>query len=158
GDQLEVGRDFVGRGAPEELVPLAQLDLHHFGQLRALLQHAEVHSDQLSDLDHRIKLAGQLAALMRHEPGHLLAEERHQDLFLRLEVEVNRPAGDPGLARDVRDPRVVVAGPREHADGRVDDLLWLFGISHIERASPGSRAWVNRRSFYGWRRNAVNAG
>src|SRR4029453_4665230 len=148
-DQLEVGRDLVGRGAPEELVPLPKLHLHHLGQLRVLLQHAEVHADELSDLDHRIGLAGHLAPLVRHEPGHLLPEERDQDLFLGLEVEVDRPARDPGLARDVGDARVVVAGPREDADGGVDDLLWLVGISHVERASPGSGGWVNHRSFYG---------
>src|SRR5262245_29068067 len=43
GDQVEVRRDLVRRGTAEELVALAQLHLHHLGQLRILLQHAEVH-------------------------------------------------------------------------------------------------------------------
>ena len=38
-DQGEVGGDLLGRGAAEELLPLPQLDLHHLGQLRVLLQH-----------------------------------------------------------------------------------------------------------------------
>src|SRR5580765_8094152 len=138
-DQLEVGRHLVGRGAAEELVALPQLHLHHLGQLRILLQHPEVHTDQPADPDHRIGLAGHLAPLMRDEARHLLPEERDQDLFLGLEVEIDGSARDPGLARDVRHARVVVAGPREVADGGVDDLLWLFGISHVERASPNQR-------------------
>src|SRR3989442_409628 len=66
----------------------------------------------------------------RHRVGHLLAEERDEDLVLGLEVEVDRAAGDPRLTGDVGDARVVVAGAREHADGRVDDLLRLARITH----------------------------
>src|SRR5206468_11879954 len=64
------------------------------------------------------------------EARHLLAEEGDEDLVLRLEVEVDGAAGDPRLARDVRHARVVEAVAREHAHGRVDDLLGLVGIAH----------------------------
>src|SRR3972149_2305934 len=70
---------------------------------------------------------GDRVAHQRHPLGHLLAEERDEDLVLRLEVEVDRAGGDPGLARDVRHARVVVAVAREHADRGVDDLLRLVG-------------------------------
>ncbi len=69
GDQVEVGRHLVGGGAPEELLPLPQLDLHHLGQLRIPLQHAEVQRHQAPDLGHRVRLASQLAARQGHPPG-----------------------------------------------------------------------------------------
>src|SRR5438445_403209 len=75
-------------------------------------------------------LGGDLLAQDADEARHLLAEEGDEDLVLRLEVEVDGAAGDPRLARDVRHARVVEAVAREHAHGRVDDLLGLVGIAH----------------------------
>src|SRR6185369_2349317 len=135
GDQLEVGRHLVGGGAAEELVALPQLDLHDLRQRRALLEHGEVHTDQPADLRHRVRLAGDLPAQVGHEGRHLVAEERDEDLLLGLEVEVDRATRDAGLARDVRHARVVVAIAREDADGGLDDLLGLVGISHSRAAS-----------------------
>ena len=74
------------------------------------------------------------------ELRHLLAEERDEDVFLGLEVEIDGAGGDPRLARDVRDPRVVVALAGEDPNGGLDDLLGLVGIAHGRR--------LNRRSFY----------
>src|SRR5262245_17919333 len=145
GDQVEVGRDLVRRGTAEELVALAKLHLHHLGELRILFQHPEVHAHQPADLDHRIRLAGDLPALLGNEAGHLLAKERDQDLFLGLEIEVDRSTRAPGLARDVGHSGVVVAGPREDADGGVDDLLRLLGITHVRAGLSGRRVLSESR-------------
>src|SRR5207245_153880 len=105
-DHVEIGGDFVGGGAAEELLPLAELD-------------------HLANLRERIVLRGDLFPDERHPLGHLLAEERDEDVVLGLEVEVDRAARDSCLARDVRDARVVVAVAREDADRGVDDRLRL---------------------------------
>src|SRR3990172_399597 len=130
GDHVEVRGDLLRGGAAEELVALAQLDLEDLGEGGGLLAHLEVERHDPPDLLERVRLAGDRVAHQRHPLGHLLAEERDEDLVLRLEVEVDRAGGDPGLARDVRLARVVVAVAREHADRGVDDLLRLVGVAH----------------------------
>src|SRR5215468_8778164 len=130
GDHAEVSRDLMGGGAAEELLPLAQLDLEHLGQLRVLLEDTEVERHDLSYLRQRIALGGNLAAHRRDPLGHLLAKQGNEDLVLGLEVEVDRAARDPRLAGNVRDARVVVAVSREDANRGVDDLLRLVGIAH----------------------------
>jgi hypothetical protein len=120
----------VGRRPAEELLPLAQLDLHHFRELGVVLEHLEVQRHDLPDLRQRIALGGDLAADRRHPLRHPLPEEGDEDLVLGLEVEVDRAAGDARLARDVGDARVVVAVTREDANRGVDDLLGLVGIAH----------------------------
>src|SRR5712691_11542985 len=129
-DHVEVGGDFVGGGAAEELLPLAELDLDDLGEVGALLDHPEVERDDLADLRERIVLRGDLLPGERHPLGHLLAEERDEDVVLGLEVEIDRAARDSCLARDVRDARVVVAVAREDADRGVDDRLRLVRIAH----------------------------
>src|SRR5574341_57672 len=129
-DDVEVGGDLVGGGAAEELLPLAQLDLHDLGQVGVVLDHLEVERDDLPDLGDRIPFAGDRLPHERHPLGHLLAEQRDEDLVLRLEVEVDGAARDARLARDVRDARVVIAVAREHADRGGDDLVRLVGITH----------------------------
>src|SRR5882724_7114740 len=114
-DEVEVRRDLVGGGAAEELLGLQRL---------------EVQAHEPAELGRWIGLAGNLLAQGADEARHLLAEERDEDLVLRLEVEVDGAAGDACLARDVRHARVVEAVAREHAYGRVDDLLGLVGIAH----------------------------
>src|SRR5262249_55191334 len=75
-----------------------------------------------------------------HELGHLVPEQRDQDVVLGLEVQVDGAGGDARLARDVGHARVVIALPREDADGGLDDVLGLVWITHT--------GWLNRRSFY----------
>src|SRR5215510_5718490 len=129
-DEVEVRGDFVCGGAAEEFLPLPQLELHHLRELRPGLQRLEVQANQAAELGGRVRLSGNLLAQRAHEARHLLAEQRDQDLVLGLEVEIDGAAGDARLARDVRDTRVVEAVAREHAHGRVDDLLGLVGIAH----------------------------
>src|SRR4029077_6767245 len=129
-DHAEVGRDLVRRRAAEELLALPQLDLEDFGELGVVFEHPEVEGHDLPDLRQWVALGGDLPAYGRHPLRHLLAEQRDEDFVLGLEVQVDRAAGDAGLAGDVRDARVVVAVPREHADRGVDDLLRLVGITH----------------------------
>jgi len=129
-DQLEIRRHLVGGGAAEELVALSQLDLHHLGQRRVLLEDREVQEHEAPQAGLGLRHLGDLAPEVGDERRHLLAEERDEDLLLGLEVEVDRAAGDAGLARDVGHARAVVAVAREDADGGLDDLLGLLGISH----------------------------
>src|SRR5213593_3302922 len=129
-DQVEVRGDLVGGGAAEELLALAQLDLHHLRHVGSCLQRLEVQAHQPAQLGRRVRLSGDVFAQPAHEFCHLLPEQRDEDLVLGLEVEVDGAAGDAGLARDVGDARVVEAAAREHAHGRVDDLLGLVGIAH----------------------------
>src|SRR5437867_12580338 len=129
-DHAEVGGHLV-RGRPaEELLPLAQLDLHDLGELRVLLEHSEMKGHDLPDLRQRVALGRDLPSHRRHPFRHLLAEQGDENLVLGLEIEVDRAARDPRLAGDVRDPRVVVAVAREDADRGVDDLLRLVGVTH----------------------------
>src|SRR2546429_844453 len=129
-DHAEVGRNFVRRGAPEELLPLSQLDLENLGELGVLLQDPEVEGHDLPNLRQGIALGGDFPPYRRDPLRHLLAEERDEDLVLGLEVEIDRAARDAGLAGDVRNARVVVAVPREDANRGVDDLLGLVGVAH----------------------------
>src|SRR5262249_33021163 len=112
-DQLEVGGHLVGGRAAEELVALTQLDLHDLGEGGIAVEHAEGQGHQPSDLRDGVGLTGDLASCERDPLGHLVAEQRDEDLVLRLEVKIDGAAGDAGLARDVRHARVEVAGPRE---------------------------------------------
>ena len=57
-DQGEVRRDLLARGAAEELLALAQLDLHDLGELGILLEHPEVQLDEPAHLGHRVGLVG----------------------------------------------------------------------------------------------------
>src|SRR2546421_2252533 len=129
-DEVEVGGDLVRRGATEELLALPQLDLDDLGHVGMGLQRLEVQAHEPPQLGGRLGLARDLLAQRAHEARHLLAEEGDEDLVLRLEVEVDGAAGDARLARDVGHPRVVESIAREHAHGRVDDLLGLVGIAH----------------------------
>src|SRR5262249_41760553 len=82
------------------------------------------------ELLHRVRLLGDGLPRGRHELRHLLAEDRDEDVFFRLEVEVDRARGDPGCARNVRHARVPVAFPGEDPNRGVDDLLGFLGIAH----------------------------
>src|SRR5262245_30418133 len=147
-DEGEVRGDLLGRRAAEELLALAELDLDHLGQLGVPLEDLEMKAHEPADLGDGIRLRRDGAPERRDELRHLLAEEGDEDVLLRLEVQIDRPRGDPRLARDVRHPRVEVALPGEHPDGGVDDLLGLFGIAHDSR--------LNRRSFYEGRSGVSN--
>src|SRR5262245_21499949 len=138
-DEIEVRRDFVRGRAAEELVTLAQLDLHHFGQIGITLEDGEVERDQPADLRFGPAFRRDLAAHEGHPLRHLFPEERDEDLVLGAEVEVDRAARNPGFSGDVGHARVVIPVASEHADGRVDDLLRLGRIAH----------WIelNRRSL-----------
>src|SRR6059058_3302767 len=57
-DHVEIGGDFVGGGAAEELVPLAKLDLNDLGEVGVLLNDPEVEGDDLADLRKRVALGG----------------------------------------------------------------------------------------------------
>src|SRR5262249_42614204 len=129
-DEVEVRRDLVRGGAAEEFLPLPQLELHDLRELGPGLQRLEVQAHQAAELGGRVRFSGNLLAERAHEPRHRLAEQRDQDLVLGLEVEIDGAARDARLARDVGDTRVVEAVAREHAHGRVDDLLGLVGIAH----------------------------
>src|SRR5215470_2072202 len=129
-DQIEVRRDLVRAGATEELLSLTQFELHHLREVGPGLQRLEVQAHQPTQLGGRVRLPGDLFAQRAHKARHLLAKQRHEDLVLGLEVQIDRAAGDACLARDVGDARVVEAVAREHAHGCVDDLLGLVGIAH----------------------------
>src|SRR5260370_4779884 len=140
-DHVEVRRDLAGGRAAEELLALAELHLDDLGQLGGRLDDVEVEPDDLPDLRDGILLPRDLLSYQGDPLGHLLAEERDEDVVLGLEIEVDGAARDPRLAGDVGDARVVVAVAREHADRGVDDLLWLVRFTH--------RGGLNRGSFYG---------
>src|SRR5215467_13422151 len=129
-EHVVVGRHLVRGRAPEEFLPLSQLDLEHLRELGVVLEDPEVQRDDLAHLREGIALGGDFSPDRRHPLGHLLPEERDEDLVLGFEVEIDRAAGDAGLARDVGDARVVVAVSREDANRGVDDLLGLVRVAH----------------------------
>src|SRR5688572_1029587 len=130
GDEGEVGRDLVRRGPPEELLSLPLLHLDHLGQLRVFLQHLEVETDEPGELRHRVRLVGDRLAQAPHELGHLVAEERDEDVVLGAEVEIDGPRSNAGFPGDVGDARVVIALAGEDPNGRLDNLLGLLRIAH----------------------------
>ena len=69
--------------------------------------------------------AGSSASLDRakalEELAEVLPEHRLEHLVLGGEVVVEEAVRDPRLARDVPDPRAVVAAACEHAHGRVEN-------------------------------------
>src|SRR2546425_11750810 len=83
---VEIGGDFVGGGAAEELLPPAELDLGDLGEGGALLDHPEVERDDLADLREGIVLRGDLLPDERDPLSHLLAEERDEDEIGRAHV------------------------------------------------------------------------
>src|SRR6266849_5872655 len=129
-DQREVRGDLLARGPAEELLALAQLDLYHLGEVRVPLEHLEMKPDEPPHLGHCVGLVGDRAPQGRDEGRHLLPEERDEDVFLGLEVEIDGPGRDPGLARDVRHPRAEVALAGEDPNRGLDDLLGLVWIAH----------------------------
>ncbi len=133
GDQGEIRGDLLVGRAAEELLALPQLHLHHLGQLWVVLQDPEMEPDEPPQLGDGVALLGNGLAHRLHEPRHLLPEERDQDLFLGVEVQVDGARGDPRLARDVGDARVEISLSGEDPKGGLDDLLWLLGIAHDER-------------------------
>src|SRR5215472_11364651 len=130
GDEGEVGADLLARGTPEELLSLAELHLQHLGKVGILLQQAEVQPNEAAHLARRIGLVGDGLAHDVDKVGHLLAEEADQDVVLRLEIEIDRPRGDPRFSRDVGHAGVVVPLAGEYPHGGFDDLLRLVGIAH----------------------------
>src|SRR5712692_7496748 len=138
-DQGEVGRDFLARGPAEEFLSLPQLDLDDLGQLGVALEQIEVQVDEPAHLGHRVRLIRHGLPELGHELRHLLAEQRGEDIFLRLEVEIDGAGGDSRLTRDVGDAGVEIALPGEDPDRGFDDLLGLVGIAHGRT--------MNRRSF-----------
>src|SRR5262245_21927887 len=132
GDQREVRRDLLRRGAAEELLTLAELDLQDLGQLGIVLEHLEVQAHEAAQLGDRVGLVRDRLAQRADEVGHLVAEERDEDVVLGLEVQIDGAGGHPRLPRDVRHARVVVALAREDADGGFDDLVGLLRIAHGE--------------------------
>src|SRR6266545_2678272 len=138
-DQGEVRPDLLARRAAEEFLALPQLDLDDLGQLGISLQEVEMQVDESAHLGHGIRLIRHGLPELRHELRHLLAEQRGEDVFLRLEIEVDGAGGDSRLTRDVGDARVEIALPGEDPDRGFDDLLGLVGIAHGRT--------MNRRSF-----------
>src|SRR5262245_32411421 len=129
-DEIEIRRDLVRGGAAKELLSLPQLELHHLRQVRPGFQRLEVQSHQPAQLRGRVRLSGDLLAQRAHEGRHFFAKQRDENLVLRLEVEIDRSAGNARLTRDVGDARVVEAVAREYAHGGVDDLLGLVRVAH----------------------------
>ena len=77
-----------------------------------------------------VGLAGDGLSQRADELGHLVAEERDQDVVLGLEVEIDGARGDARLAGDVGHARVVVALAGEDPHGGLDDLLRLVWVTH----------------------------
>src|SRR5215210_4180621 len=71
-----------------------------------------------------------------------VAEDRLEQLFLRLEVVVDEAVGDTGLLGDVSDPRRVEATAREDLDGRFENLAPTVGLAF--RARGHLRATLNK--------------
>src|SRR5215510_7681156 len=137
-DQREVRGDLLASGPPEELLSLAQLELDDLGQVGVVLEDLEVQSHESPQLRHGVALLGDGSPQRAHEAGHLLAEQRDENLLLRVEVEIDRAGRDARLARDVGHARVEVALPGEHLDRGFDDLLRLIGIAHDRPLNRGS--------------------
>src|SRR5213078_1394184 len=75
------------------------------------------------------------------EPGLVqLAYDRAKDVFLALEVAVDRAGGNPRLARDLGDAGAPVAEGREAPFGRGEDALARCGSSLGDR-----RLWHSER-------------
>ena len=87
-----------------------------------------------------------------------LDEELVEDLVLGVEVVVDEPVGDLGLARDVGDAAVVEALPGEDADRGVEDLTAAIHrrcLGHQAAASTGSGQRYGGGTAVGERRQGL---
>src|SRR5438094_744691 len=74
----------------------------------------------------------------RHEPAHqALAHDGAEDLLLVLEVAVERPRGDPGVAGDLRDAGAAVAEGGEALLGGCQDAGPGGGVARLGRSLHG---------------------
>lgn len=74
----------------------------------------------------------------------LLVDECREELFLILEIDIERPLRDPGLARNVADAGRVKSEGREDASRAIEDLAALFWI--FARAKPPPRGGLGKLS------------
>src|SRR3990172_5771410 len=129
------GAHALGRGAVR--VGIQHDEPDQVAIRRARLEHlGHAHADSLFERRDRWHV--------RQRPADELIQlfvQGREDIFLRREVEVDRPQGDAGFLRDVRDGRPAKALPREHMARRRKDLL----------ATRGPCALTACLSFGDWR-------
>jgi hypothetical protein len=133
---VEVVGHFLLREEAHELEAVAQLDLRDDGQRAVAAERIEVvfHRDPQPLLG-TIDVGQQLFERVQVVP-RVLAEDRDQQVFLAVEIEVDRAVGYARRFRDLRDLGVEVAELGEHIDGGAKDALALG--SPAERFSLSS--------------------
>jgi uncharacterized membrane protein YgcG len=92
----------------------------------------------------------QLALQRLQVVARVLAEDRDEEIFLAVEVEVDRAVGDAGRLRDLGDLGVEVAVAGEDVDRRAEDALALArAAERLAGLRAGLRAARCARGFRG---------
>src|SRR5262249_29387246 len=89
------------------------------------LEQPELQLDHAAQLVRRRVELRELLLQIREELLDAVFEERHEELVLRAEVEVNRPVGDAGRLRGLAHARGIEAAPGEDLHRRAQDALAL---------------------------------
>src|SRR5262249_24581877 len=98
---MEILGDPGSRKLLHEFGRAAQLDLKHDRPVAVTGENLQVAVDDALELFERIMKLSQPLAPLCECFSHMIVEDRNQDIVFILEVEVDRPVGDTGLARDV---------------------------------------------------------
>src|SRR5205814_990958 len=121
-----------------ELRRAAQLDLKDDREVAIRAQAFEVQACDATQLFARVCETGDLAPCLFQRSRNAAIEDRVQQFFFALEVEIDRAVGDTGGARHVRHLRVEVAVAREDLGGGAQDGRALICAGGARRRLEGT--------------------
>ena len=119
-------------------VGLPQLDLEDDREVPVVAEPREMAAGQPPEPLGRIGEVGDLGAAVGQPFTHAALEDRHQQVVLALEVQVDGAGRDAGGARDVGDLGVEVAALGEDVDGGAEDGVALGPGRRVRAGRPGS--------------------
>src|SRR5205085_7528493 len=132
-NQTKVFREAGGRKLFHELRRAAQLDLKDDGQIAICAEPFKVQTRDAPQLLTRVCQVGDLRARVCQRVGYTAVEDRMENLFFALEVEIDRAVGHARDARHIRDLRIEVAVASEDLNGGAQNGLALVGHSRTRR-------------------------
>src|SRR4051812_24193557 len=124
---VEIVGDFLLRQQTHELQTVPQFDLRNDGQRAVASEGLQMMTDGDADSFFGTADVGDGALERLQIVARVLAEDRDEQIFLAVEVEIDGAVGDAGRLRDLRHLGVEVAVPREDVDGGAEDALAFGG-------------------------------
>ena len=143
--QGEVLDHVVVRELGQEARALPQLHLEDDGEVAVRAQRVKVQERQAAQPFGRVGNLLQFGARMTHECVEGGVDGRLQDLFLVLEVKIDRTIGNVGAVGDVGDAGGEETLLGKHGHRSIEDALVLLGrtvVDHHTAAGIQGRLWV----------------